>query len=74
MGEECREALERLHIYLDGECEASMAATIRSHLDDCPPCLDRADFERELRAVIARKCKDAAPHGLVDRVIDILRP
>ena len=74
MGDDCREALARLDLYLDGECEAALEATIRRHLDDCPPCVDRAEFERELRAIVARKCRDAAPHGLVDRVLGALRP
>jgi mycothiol system anti-sigma-R factor len=73
MGDECREALQRLQTYLDGECEASLEVAIRRHLDDCPPCLGRADFERELRAIIARRCKDVAPQGLIDRVIASLR-
>jgi mycothiol system anti-sigma-R factor len=74
MGESCREFLGRLQMYLDGECELDLEVAIRSHLNDCPPCFDRAEFERELRAMIARRCKDAAPQGLVDRVIAALRP
>jgi mycothiol system anti-sigma-R factor len=74
MGDDCREALARLHLYLDGECEAALENAVRRHLEDCPPCDDRAGFERELRAIVARKCKDAAPHGLIERVIASLRP
>ena len=69
MDDECREALERLHVYLDGECPQEIEQEIQTHLGDCSPCLDRADFERELRALIARRCKDAAPQGLIDRVL-----
>ena len=74
MDDACRAALARLHRYLDGECEVSIEATIRRHLDECPPCVDRAEFERELRAVIARTCRASAPDGLVERVIWALRP
>jgi anti-sigma factor (TIGR02949 family) len=74
MGEECRKALARLQVYLDGECETALEVAISRHLEDCPPCLDRADFEREVRAIIARKCRMTAPQGLVDRVISALRP
>jgi mycothiol system anti-sigma-R factor len=69
MAEDCREALEELARYLDDECPTDLERAIRSHLGDCPPCLDRAEFERELRAVIARRCRDAAPSGLADRII-----
>jgi hypothetical protein len=31
------------------------------------------DFEREVRAILARRCKDAAPSGLLDRIVDRLR-
>jgi anti-sigma factor (TIGR02949 family) len=74
MGEDCRDALHELGRYLDDECGADLEQTIRQHLGDCPPCLDRADFERELRAIVASRCKDAAPSGLLDRIIADLRP
>jgi mycothiol system anti-sigma-R factor len=74
MGDDCRQALARLQAYLDGECEATLEGAIQRHLHRCPPCLDRVDFERELRAVVARTCRDHAPRHLVDRVIDALRP
>lgn len=73
MGEHCREALEQLDLYLDAECSPDLERAIRDHLGDCPPCLDRAGFERELRALVARKCRDAAPSGLLDRIIAELK-
>ncbi|HVL98703.1 MAG TPA: mycothiol system anti-sigma-R factor [Egibacteraceae bacterium] len=72
MTEPCWEVLAELDVYLDGECGPSFEEAVRRHLDACSPCLDRADFQRELRALIAAKCKDAAPSGLLDRVIDSL--
>jgi anti-sigma factor (TIGR02949 family) len=73
MGEDCREALEELQRYLDDECQPDLEHAIRLHLGDCPPCLDRAEFERELRAIVARRCRDAAPSGLVSRIVTDLR-
>lgn len=70
----CREVLEELDIFLDNECGEDLAASVRKHLGDCPPCMDRADFERALRELIASKCRDAAPSGLVDRIVDSLKP
>ena len=73
MDENCREVLTDLEIYLDGECPGDVAATVARHLADCRPCLDRADFERELRAILARHCCQAAPAGLLDRVMERLQ-
>lgn len=66
---DCDEVLERLDRYLDGECPQDLEVIVRAHLDECSPCLDRADFQRKLRVLIASKCKDAAPSGLLDRII-----
>lgn len=69
MDDDCRKVLDELQRYLDGECPESLERTVGRHLRDCMPCLDRAGFERELRAVVASTCKQAAPTGLLDRVI-----
>lgn len=73
MGDDCQDALQKLERYLDRECGPDAEATIRAHLEDCPPCLDRAEFERELRRIVARHCRCHAPPGLMDRVIADLR-
>jgi anti-sigma factor (TIGR02949 family) len=70
---DCGEVLKRLERYLDGECPKNLEAIVQAHLEQCPQCLDRADFERNLRALIASKCTDAAPSGLLDRIIAQLR-
>lgn len=68
MKDPCREVLSDLQRFLDQECPGDMEAVIARHLAACPPCLDRADFERELRAIVAAKCRDRAPVGLVQRI------
>lgn len=65
----CREILDSLRTYLDGEQPGDLDGVIAEHLEACPPCLERADFERELKALIARTCRDEAPPGLADSVI-----
>lgn len=74
MNEPCREVLAELEVFLDGECGHSLEDAVRRHLGECAPCLDRADFQRALRALIASKCKDAAPKGLLDRIRHELTP
>lgn len=71
--DECHAALSDLQVFLDGECGAALERAILTHLKRCSPCVHRADFERELRVIIATKCKDAAPSGLLERVLVRLR-
>lgn len=72
MNEPCREVLAELDVFLDGECGDNLERAVREHLGECPPCVDRADFQRELRKLIASKCREPAPSGLLDRIIDNL--
>lgn len=69
----CREIIAELHAFLDGELQGDLEQIIGFHVADCPPCLGRADFERDLRALVASRCRDAAPSGLLDRVVTRLR-
>ncbi len=68
MKDPCREVLEDLDRFLDHECPHDMEAWIAHHLAACPPCGDRAEFERQLRAIVATKCRDHAPADLVARI------
>ncbi len=73
MSERCRQALEELARYLDRECPPDLEQAVRDHLDDCPPCHDRAEFEQELKRILSRRCRDSAPSGLADRIIANLK-
>jgi mycothiol system anti-sigma-R factor len=64
----CKETVERLYHYLDGELTDERRREIKRHLDDCPPCLDAFDFEAELRQVVADRCRDRVPDALRDRI------
>ena len=46
----CRDLLERLSEYIDGELEASICDEIEGHLADCEPCVR---FIRSLRSTVA---------------------
>jgi mycothiol system anti-sigma-R factor len=71
--EPCQEAIATLYTFLDGELTTDRRARIQRHLDECSPCLAAFGFEAELRAVIARKCRDEVPDSLRRRVAEALR-
>lgn len=70
---DCKEAVEELYGYLDGELTAAKRVSIQAHLDACGHCLDAFEFHTELRAVVSQKCRSELPAGLRDRVFDALR-
>ena len=65
---DCEEILQELYTFLDGEMTPETKASIRRHLDGCLNCLHVYDFHAELRMVIAAKCKDEVPPGLLERI------
>ena len=65
---DCEEAVHELYHYLDGELTEERREVIRVHLDFCGPCGGAAEFEAELRRVIASRCQDRVPQSLIDRV------
>lgn len=66
----CDEALHELYTFLDGELTDDRRSRIRTHLDDCSPCLEVFDFEAELRIVIKQKCQEQVPDRLRQRIFD----
>lgn len=72
--EGCREALHQLYHYLDNEFLTDEARErIARHLEDCPPCKDGFDFERDLRALIANKCREErVPESLKRRIAEAI--
>jgi len=69
---DCREAVERLYYFLDGELTAERRAVIQHHLDACSDCIEAYEFELELRVAIARGCREVVPEALRMRVFDAL--
>jgi mycothiol system anti-sigma-R factor len=69
---DCEEAVHELYTYLDGELTEERRREIRVHLDYCGPCGGAAEFEAELRKVIANRCRDRVPESLIRRVAEAL--
>ena len=64
----CDEAVHQLYHYLDGELTDEKRSQIAEHLNFCGPCGGAAEFEAELRQVIANRCKDHVPESLRQRI------
>ena len=59
---DCREVIEEVYLYLDGEMDTATAHVIREHLDECAPCLRKFGLEQEVKVLVARSCGcDRAP-------------
>jgi mycothiol system anti-sigma-R factor len=69
---DCQEALQELYLFLDGELTTERREHIRVHLDDCNPCLEKFDFEAELRVVISKRCREQVPDSLKARIAEAL--
>lgn len=64
----CEEVLSEIEHYLHGELDRSRSGQLAEHLADCPPCFERADFQRRLKEMVRIKCRSEAPEHLVWRI------
>jgi mycothiol system anti-sigma-R factor len=65
---DCRSFLARLYLYLDGEIDAVSKADIDRHLELCTGCEKQLVFERELIALVRRKCSEQPSEILIERL------
>lgn len=69
----CDELLGELSDFLHGEVTPEKQKHLREHLDECPPCLETADFQAQLRQIVAKRCFEEVPTDLQARVVAMLR-
>ncbi len=66
---DCSEVLSEVYLYLDLECSEDRRTLIRTHLDECHPCLREYGIEQEVKALVARCCgAEKAPTELRERL------
>jgi len=71
---ECAGVLKDVWLFLDDEMNAAKRAAVEAHLDGCEPCLEEANFEQKLKALLHTKCGgDQAPETLRSKLIERLR-
>lgn len=64
----CKEALERLWAYIDGELPEQEHGQVHDHLEVCKKCYPQYDFQRAFREFVGRHTKQPVPPGLRRRV------
>ena len=73
MKPECEEALRDIERFLDEEMAPPERMQLDTHLHECSPCMERADFKRQVRQLVASRCGcDEIPQALKDKVIQML--
>jgi mycothiol system anti-sigma-R factor len=55
------EALKEIERLLDGELPPELRIKVQAHLSGCSPCMDRAEFRRHLKEMVASKCTGDQP-------------
>ena len=70
---ECVETLRAIEAFLDGEVETTVAVRIETHIADCPPCWEKAEFRRHLKLMVSSKCSsDRLPDDLREKLRRLL--
>lgn len=66
----CKECEERLYTFLDRELDEAEQREVREHLDRCPPCVERFQFEGNvLHAIGAIGRKGGCPEETRKRIL-----
>ncbi|MEV4018719.1 mycothiol system anti-sigma-R factor [Nonomuraea angiospora] len=67
---DCREVLDKVYAYLDGELTETDVVEIRVHLEECGPCLQEYDLDKAIKALVHKHCGcDPVPGDLRSKVL-----
>jgi mycothiol system anti-sigma-R factor len=69
---DCSDVVEAVYLFIDGELSVDALDNIRSHLDECSPCLREYGIEQEVKSLIARSCCETAPDELRAAIVSRL--
>jgi len=64
----CREAVEQLWAYIDGELDESHSRNVASHLEACRGCHPQHDFQKAFLEFVQRQSSGSIPSDLRRRV------
>ena len=71
----CRQALERVYEYLDGELPAADAALIKQHFERCQACYPVLKYCKSFQEAVERasSCQCCAPDDLKAKIKELLK-
>jgi len=71
---ECAGVLRDVWLFLDDELYPAKRSAVEAHLDGCSPCLEEANLDQKLKALLQNKCGgDRAPEQLRARLVQRLQ-
>ena len=65
----CREFLNALHPYVDGELGVNETLAADAHSTECPRCQSLTERERQFRQLLRRQPRESAPPELRERIV-----
>lgn len=69
----CRNIVELLGEYLDGELDPATAEALRAHMADCPECTAFVNTYRGTTRVTRQLKEEQLPPALKERLVTFLR-
>jgi anti-sigma factor RsiW len=69
----CRELLEQISDYVDGELEAALCTELEAHLADCPNCRVMVDTLRRTITLYHAQATSQLPSDVEDRLFKVLK-
>ena len=70
----CKQALRRLHLFLDRELAPGEVAEVKTHLDECLPCRERFSFSASIKRLVHdRVVHENCPEDVKARLRVVLR-
>jgi anti-sigma factor (TIGR02949 family) len=68
----CRDAVERMWAYLDGDLGEADHRSVEEHLVFCLRCCGELEFAREVRQVLATRSAVALPEDVQHRLEELI--
>ena len=69
----CRDAIDVLRAFVDGDLDPSDRAQLQAHLDSCSPCVEFLESYRKTPGLCREALKAKMPDALADRLNAFLR-
>lgn len=71
---DCRELIENLYLWLDGELDDDRCAELEAHMTGCSDCFSRRGVEHHFKELVRLRCTEQeVPAALIERIRLALR-